>query len=461
MHFRLGCAARSGRTPEAMNIYIAGGGRVGYHLARLLSVENHDVTVIENDPLTVEHVDYALDVSTVRGSTTSVMLLKEAGVADADLFVSVTGEDEANLIAAATAKGLGAKQAVARVDHTDFIESNILYETILGVDYILSPNALTALEMVQYIETPGMVAAEEFGRGLVQMRQMRVARTPTEDGKTLKDITFPQGVLLGVISRGGMVLVPRGDTVVEPGDVVTVIGQREQMDAVQRMFRGVETKPEKIFIMGGGTVGLHLAQVLENRQRSVKLFDWNMERCKELAAELKRTKVVYRDATSRATLEQEHVVDADVFVATTHDDERNIMASVLAKEVGVPRTIAVVHQPDFAPLVTKLGIDHAVTPRACFANRVLRLVHQRRIAAMAVLEEGDIQILEFDVTDGSPAVNKPLKETTFPRDALVGTILRGEKVIVPGGDDQLQPGDSVILIATPDSIEAVQKLFQR
>jgi len=447
-----------------MNIFVAGAGSVGFHLARLLSTENHDITVIETDADRLEQIDHALDVSTLEGSAASVMLLKETGVANADLFVAATGHDEVNLIAAAAAKGLGAKQVIARVDNTTYIEANILYEAMLGIDYVLSPDALSALEIANYIETSGIVAAERFGRGLVQMRQMRVTKSPTTRGKTLQDVCPPgSGALLGVISRNGDFVIPHGDTVVKPGDLVTLIGRNEAVDALQKRFQGKEPGSQHVVIIGGGSIGLHLAQALEERHRSVKLFDRKMDRCNILVTELQKTKVVCRDGTSREALEQEHVADADVFVAVTDDDERNIMACVLAKEVGAEQTIAVVHQPDFAPLVGKLGIDHAVTPRACIANRILKLVHQQGVTSLAVLEEGRVEIVEFAVNLATPIIGKQLRDlkAKLPANALVATILRGDEVIVPSGDDEIHAGDSVVLIVASDSLEAVQKLFVR
>ncbi|MCH7959842.1 MAG: Trk system potassium transporter TrkA, partial [Candidatus Hydrogenedentes bacterium] len=366
-----------------MNIFIAGGGRVGFHLARLLSAENHDVTVIESDRAQLEHIDYSLDVRTVAGNMLDVILLKSSGAGEADLFLAATGNDETNLIAATTAKGLGAKQVVARVHNSIFIESDILYETIMGIDYIISPQALTALDIAAYIENPGLVASESFARGLVKMRQIRAAKVPLAPGQTLKDISLPDGVLIGAISRNGTVEIPHGDSTIEKHDLVTLLGRKESVAEAQKLFQDVETKNRSIVIMGGSSVGVHLAQILEKKKLTVKLFDRDLNRCHELAAILERTKVVCRDAALRLSLEQEHIDDADIFVGATGDDERNIMAAVLAKEVGVKETLAVVHQPDFAPLVAKLGIDHAVTPRACIANRILKLANQGQDTALA------------------------------------------------------------------------------
>lgn len=442
-----------------MNIFVAGGGRVGFHIARLLSAEKHDVTVIEADSNQIEHIDYNLDVRTIKGNASDVLLLKTADAGAADLFLAFTGDDEVNLIAATTAKGLGAKQAVARAHNATYIESSILYETIMEIDYVLSPEALTAHEIATYIENPGMVALETFGRGLVQMRQLRVSKSPLASGQTLKDLALPPGVLLGLITRNGHVEIPHGNSTIHPHDVVTLIGHKERMGQLLALFQGVDTHNHKVVVMGGSAIGVQLAQILENHGRAVKLFDWNMAKCKEMAALFKKTKVVCRDATSRLALEQEHVDGADVFVSATRDDERNIMAGVLAKEVGAKQTVCVVHQPDFAPLVTKLGVDHAVTPRACIANRVLRLVSQRTVSSLAVLEEGRVEILEFKIKGDSPALGHRLVDVKFPKDCLVATILRGEEVIVPGGDDEIHAGDSVIVIAAAAAVGAVRRLF--
>lgn len=444
-----------------MNVFIAGGGRVGFHLARLLVSEGHGVTVLESDTNRLEQIDYALDVQTVQGSAADILTLKSANAGDADLFFAGTGSDEVNIIAAAAAKGLGAKQVVARVHQRMYSEADILYETIMGIDYLLSPQALTAHEIANFIENPGMITTETFGRGLVQMRQMRVSKSPLGNGQTLADIHLPQGVLIGLISRNGSVEIAHGDSTLKSNDIVTIVGQKDAMGEIDTLFQGEEIRHDKIVIIGGASIGLHLAQVLENHGKSVKLFDYRMEVCERLAAQLKKTKVICRDGTSRSALEQEHIGVADMFVATTGDDERNIMACVLAKEVGAKQTLAVVHQPDFAPLVSKLGIDHAVTPRVAIANRILKLVNADRVTSLAVLEEGQIEVIESDVPPESPLAGRPLAEVRLPKDCLIATVLRDDQVIVPHGEDIIRPKDSVVLITSKKRAEETIRKFFR
>lgn len=442
-----------------MNIFISGGGRVGFHLARLLSTENHDVTVIESDQNQVDNVDYTLDVSTVQGRSEDVLLLQGLGVGNADLFIAATGDDEINLISATTAKGLGAKCVVARVENRTYNESDILYETIMGIDYILSPQALTAHEIVNYVQHPGMVATESFGNGRIRMLQIQVTKAPHGESELLKDIRLPHGVLVGVISRTGEAQIPFGGSQIKKGDRVTLIGRAEGIEEAKKLFQGVELRYESVVIMGGSRTGLQLAEILEKNGHKVKLFEWNMARCHELAAKLKKSKVVCRDATSRMSLEQEHVSEADIFIAATRDDERNIMASVLAKEVGARKALAVVHQPDFVPLVRKLGIDHAITPRACIANRIVKLTTQDHHHSIAMLEDGQVEIIEFNLNPSSPLKGQALADIKFPRQCLIASIVRNNEVIIPKGQDVLQKGDTVIVITVSNSFEAIRKLF--
>jgi trk system potassium uptake protein TrkA len=235
------------------------------------------------------------------------------------------------------------------------------------------------------------------------------------------------------------------------------------MMAVQRLFLPDEGVSRSVAIMGGSTIGLRVAQGLENKMKSVKLFERREDRSEALAAILRKAKVVRRDAATRVALEQEHIDKVDVFVAATNDDERNIMAGVLAREVGAKTVVCVVQQPDFAPLVERLGIDLAVTPRACVANGILKLAHQGAVTSLSVLSEGQAEVMEFPVSDSAPVLDRPLREVSgkIPRGALIATIIRGDKVIVPGGDDAVRAGDSLIVIASQEALEPVRRLLAK
>lgn len=448
-----------------MNVFVIGGGRVGFHLARLLSEEDLEVTVIESDRERQEYLDLHLNARVVQGDGASVLLMQSLNAGDASLFVACTGSDDKNLVAAAVAKGLGARQVVARVENLDYVESSIFYEGFLSVDYLLSPDALVAQEIVNYIINPGILATEEFAKGRIQLRQVQVNASSEAAGRLLCDIMPPgSGILVGIVERNGVVYVPHGDYRIAAGDKVTLLGKRSQISTAIEAFQGVEPRMQRVAIMGGGAIGQWIAHSLEGKVELVKLFERREERAYKLAAEYRKRniQVIARDATSRESLEHEHVDSFDLFVSTTEDDERNIVAGVLAREVGVKMSVAVVHHPDFAPLVVKLGIDMAVTPRSAVANSVLKIVRQQTVTASAILSEGEAEVLEFDVGEQCPVLGQPLHRFSkqLTRDAIIATIIRGDDAFVPGGNDTIESGDAVVVIATADSSGDARRFLQ-
>lgn len=442
-----------------------GGGRIGFHLAKLLAEEEYEITVIENDSERQEQIDLALNARIIHGNGASPLLLQSLGIEDAYLFIACVGDDETNLIAAAAAKALGAQKAIARVEKRVYTDSNFLYEGFLGIDYMLSPDALVAQEISNYIIYPGVLATEEFARGRIQLRRVQVGAEAEAAGKLLRDVLPPgSGVLVGMVDRQKETRIPHGDFKIEPGDKVTLIGKRDTMAAALHDFQGEKPKMQRIAIMGGGIIGQWIAQSLEGKVESVKLFEVKSDKAQRLAPEFrhKSVSVVWRDATSRESLEQEHIDDYDIFIATTEDDERNIVASVLAREVGVKTTAAVIHHPDFAPLVIKLGIDMAVTPRSAVANSIIKIVRQQKVTASTILGEGEAEVIEFNIGDQCAGLDKSLQEigTHLPRNAIIATIIRGEDAFVPGGMDTIEKGDAVVLIAKAEVRDKAQQYLQ-
>jgi len=442
-----------------------GGGRVGFHLAQLLSEEEYEITVIESDQERQEQIDLTLNARVIQGDGASPLLLQSLGIENAYLFIACAGSDETNLIAAAAAKALGAKKVIARVEQRSFMEVSFLYEGFLGVDYMLSPDALVAQEIVNYIVYPGVLAAEDFARGRIQLRQVQVSADARAAGKLLRDVVLPgRGVLVGVVERQDKTIIPRGDFRVMKGDKVTLLGKRDGMAEALHDFQGEEPRMQRIAVMGGGAIGHWIAKSLEGKVKSVKLLELRRRKAEQLAEQFtgNNVSIICRDATSRESLEQEGIDAYDIFIATTEDDERNIVASVLAREVGVKTVAAVIHHPDFAPLVEKLDINMAVTPRSAVANSILRIVRQQLVTASTILGEGEAEVLEFNVSDKCPGLGRPLTEISreLPRDAIIATIARKDEVIVPGGTDTIEPNDAVVVITKAEARDAAQLYLQ-
>ncbi|MBN1917905.1 MAG: Trk system potassium transporter TrkA [Verrucomicrobia bacterium] len=444
-----------------MNVVIVGAGEVGLHVASILSREAHNVTVVDSAEDKIRRVSETLDIAALHGHGATPETLIAAGAQSADLVLAVTDNDEINLIATFTAKRLGAKRVVARLNGREYLEaSQLFYRDLLGIDLIVSPAMLTAYEIAKFVENPDALAIESFVRGRIEMRQARVTAESPLAAKPLKEIALGNGTLIASILRDDTLIIPSGESVIQPNDIITIIGQRGRTDRMQRLITGAETKVHNVMIFGGGQIGMVLAQLLENLHCSVRLLEEDLARCTELAGRLEKTRVVHGNGADLNLLTQEHVGQVDAFIAVTDDDERNIMAALLAKEQGAAMGIVLIHRPDFASLLEKYGIDHAVSPRLVAANRILSLVRRGELRSTVMLAEGKAEAIELRVAPGSRVSNCVLKDLRLPRDTLLAALIHDEQVIVPRGKDRLKVGDTVIALARPEALDGLVKLFQ-
>lgn len=447
-----------------MEVIVIGAGQAGSHIAAVLSQEGHDVTLIDMDRARLERASERLDVRTLCEHGASPQVLEQAGAANANLVAAVTNSDEVNLIAAVTARQLGARQTAARVYNRAYHGGGrIEYRNILGIDLIISPQSLAAFEIKKLIENPSAVAVETFAQGKVEMRQMVVGKGSPFDGHKIRDLFPPDRStesLAVSLSRGDTISIPGPDDDVHEGDRVTVIMPSGQTDNVRKLFGDREQGAESVVIAGGGTTAMMLAQILETRDVNVKLIEEDRSRCEELSRVLAKTQVIHGDASRRSLQEEERVGAADVFVALTGEDELNLMSTLQAKALGVNQTIVVVNRVDYAPLVEQVGIDHAVSPRILTGNRILTLVGSLSIISMAVLQDGRAEVVEMTAEPGSKVVGKALgDEIRTPKGSILGAVVRGDEVVVPRGGDRIEAGDTVIAFALSTVVEELGALF--
>ncbi len=444
-----------------MRIAVLGTGTVGTSIAEMLCQHRHNVTVVDNDPAATQRADDELDVRAITGSASQSSVLFQAGVPGADLCLAVTGNDEANMIAASIAKAMGARRTVARVYAPVFRDlSTFDYQRHFHIDRLLSLEHLSAMELARAIRHPGSIAVENFARGELEMQELAITEKTDAIGVPLKDLHFPKGVRIGSINRDGRLSIARADDKIAVGDRISLIGGRDHIDDAKEMF-AIEP-PDKlgVVIAGGGETGYHLARVLEGRRCGVVLMEADRRRCDFLAAHLDYTTVVHADAQRRANLEEERVGDADVFVACTGEDEENIMACVEAKELGAKTIMALVSRPDYANVMGKLGIDRAVSPREVVAKQVLGFLNTGPvISRMPLSPGGNIDILEIEVVEDAPVTERALAGVHFPPLCLIAAVIHGNYVKLPGADDRLRPGDTVVALVQDAVIEETVKLF--
>lgn len=445
-----------------MRIVVLGAGTVGGSIASMLCINRHSVTVVDSDPANVKHVNETLDVRGITGSASQSSVLFQAGVGSADLCLAVTGDDEANIVAASMSKAMGAKRAVARVYAPVFRDlSTFDYQRHFGIDRLLSLEHLTALELARSIRHPGSVAVENLARGELEVHEVVVAKKEKGVGIPLKTVGLPTAVRVGSITRDGQSWIAGADDVIEIGDRLTIIGKCSDIDDGKELFFSGGQSKMGVVIAGGGETGYHLAAALEGHRFGVVLMERDRERCDFLASHLKHTVVVCSDATRRANLEEERVGSADVFVACTGDDENNIMASVEARDIGAKTIMALVGRPDYAHVVGKLGIDQAVSPREVVAKQVLGfLTSGPTVSRTSLSEDSQISVLEIDVEPGSTATEHVLANLGLPPQCLIAAVIREGFTTVPGADSHFQSGDSAIALVADDVAEDVEELFE-
>jgi trk system potassium uptake protein len=446
-----------------MRIMILGAGDVGFHLARQLATENHDVVVIEQDRERVRSIQDAMDAQVVEGNGASLTTLERAGIGKTDLLLAVTSQDEINIMACLSASQYQVPTRIARVSKPDYYDhTGILPPERLGVDLMINPERECALETFQLLHSAAATEFAQFEGGLVHLIGLRVREDAPVAGKRLLEIgRQAKGLraLVVAIVRNGQTIIPGGGTRIEAGDQVFIVGEPHALPEVLPLAGYSRFNLRRVIVAGGSREAWFLAQMLEAHRIDCTIIEADRSRALELSEELRRSLVFHGDATDLDLLEMEAIGDADGFVAYTGSDETNLLSCLLAKSLGARKVVSLIDRFDYIPLVSRVGVDAAVSPRMAAVNAILSYVRRGSVLAVATLKVATAQGIEFDVTPRFPYIGRPLSEVRFPVGSLVGAIIRSDRVIIPGGTDEILAGDRVIVFVLPESLRAVETLF--
>jgi trk system potassium uptake protein TrkA len=440
-----------------MYIVVIGLGEVGKYLLNVLQHEGHDVVAVDRDPVAVEYAEEHFDVASIVGYGASQEVLDKAGVARADLVVACSDHDEVNLIAALAAKQLGAKRVVARAQGNEWARwtEGIRYG-LLGVDVVINPRVLVGQELGRVARSHGAVDVIDLAQDRIELVQMQM--TSRMANKPLSKMPLPPNTLVAAYVRDGELVVPGGADVLLPGDTVYLIGRPEAIIAAEDLF-STKREARRIAIVGGGVVGQALAREVLPKGAHVTIVERNPEIAEELARQHDDITVVRGDGTDAELLREIEIETFDLCACVTQADEVNLMAALIAKRAGVSRTAALVNRADYAPIYRQLGIDIVLSPRTVASDHILRFARTASVHSLHVLE-GGAEVLEVTASASAPIVGKPLRRLSLPKGSLLAAIVRGEDVIVPRGDDEVMPGDRVIVMATHESRPTLERLFR-
>ena len=448
-----------------MRIIIAGAGEVGFHLAKLLSFESQDITLIDTHKERLNYAENHLDIKAIKGDATSLDLMKQANVASSDLFIAVTEHETTNITICALAKQLGCAKTIARISNNEFIHNHgeISFEK-LGVDELISPEELASSEIQQLLDQSAFSDSYEFEEGALTLVGTTLEESVPFVGKTVKEAAkiFPDVHFMPIaLQRKGTqyTIIPRGDTPFEAHDLVYFITLKEGVEELYKLTGKSKEVIKNVMILGGGKIGLSTAKSLLAKKFNVVLVEQNKNKAFELADQVPDAMVIHGDGRNVELLEEEGLEAMDAFICVTENSETNIMSCLMAKSKKVKKTIALVENMDYFQLSQSIGIDTLINKKLLTANTIFRYIRRGEVVDLTTLNSLNAEILEFIVKPESKVNGMFIKDIDFPRSATIGGVIKEGKGIIALGDYKIKAGDRVVVCSLPRALSKVESLF--
>ncbi|MDO6473543.1 MULTISPECIES: Trk system potassium transporter TrkA [Maribacter] len=448
-----------------MKIIIAGAGEVGFHLAKLLSYESQDITLIDSKKESLAYADNHLDIRVLKGDATSIAVLNDAQVKDSDLVIAVTSSETTNLTLCMLAKQLGCKRTIARISNTEFIKNkDLLRFSDLGIDELISPEALAATEIQMLLNKSAFNDTYEFEDGELIMVGVSLLKSAPFVGKQVKEAAkiFPELHFMPIaLQRTGTqyTVIPRGDTVFKEGDQVYFITVKKGVDELYKLTGKKKAEIKNVMILGGSKVGYKTARDLCANKFNVKLIEKNKEKAFDLADELPNALVINGDGRNVELLDEESLESMDAFIAVTGNSETNIMSCLVAKSKYIKKTIALVENMDYFQLSHSIGIDTLINKKLLAANNIFRHIRKGEVVALMRLNNLNAEILEFIVKKNSKVTGATIRELDFPKAATIGGVVRDGVGHIALGGFKIQEGDRVVVCCLPNEIQKIERMF--
>lgn len=448
-----------------MKIIIAGAGEVGFHLAKLLSYESQEITLIDTNKDSLAYADNHLDIRVIKGDATSISVLRDARIDSADMLIGVTSSETTNITACVIGKQLGAKRTIARISNTEFINyKDEVAFTQFGIDELISPESLAAKEIELLLNQSGFNDTYEFEDGALTLVGFSLSEKGSFVGKSVKEAgsLLPEIHFIPIaIQRYGTqyTIIPRGDTVFEEKDQVYFITSPGGVDELYKISGKVKETIKNVMVLGGSKIGYKTTRDLCHNKFNVKLIEKDKERALDLADELPNALIISGDGRNVELLEEESISEMDAFISVTGNSETNIMSCLVAKSKGVKKTIALVENMDYFELSHSIGIDTLINKKLLAANNIFRYVRKGEVVAMTKLNNINAEILEFEVKPTSKICDQFIRDVDFPRSAIIGGVIRHDAGLIALGDFKIKPFDKVVVCCLPKAIKSVEKLF--
>ena len=445
-----------------MRIVIAGAGDMGCHLAKMLSGNGHDITVVDVDPKLLGEVTSLADIITVEGDSTTFETLRKAAVKRCDLFIAVSPGENENILSAMLAKQLGARKSIARIDNKEYLEPNnkeIFIE--MGIDYLFYPERDAAREVINLLGHTSTTEYVDFSSGKLSLVVFRIDPTSPLVGRELSGFAAddkPLNYRTVAITRSNRTIIPRKGEKFMADDVIYVISRHDAVKELTELSGQTGVEVNNMMILGGSRIGIRIAEELQD-EINIKLVDYDAEKAYRLAERLERTLIINEDGRNTEAMLEEGLGNMDAFVAVTGRSETNILAAMLAKRMGVKKVIAEVENLNYITLAESIGIDTIINKKLITASNIFRFTMSTDVQAIKCLNGSEAEVLEFIVKPNSPATKSRIKDMDLPDDVIIGGIVRGNKAFIAVGNTEIAAYDRVVVFAMPSAIADIGEYF--
>ena len=449
-----------------MKAIIVGAGEVGFQLSKVLLAEGYDVVAIDQSQSACDRLSETLDLMTLCGSGSAPSLLETAGISNTDLLISVTNSDETNILASLIAKRCGVKNKIARVSNSTYFDNTIISRADLGIDHTINSERLCAREFIRILRSAEAREVVDFADGKIQLIAFNIESDNPLIDYSIEEISsreiFSELRFVAIKTRGGQsTIMPRGSDKINVGDEVFVMGSRMAVRNIMKLS-GISTSHnlERLVIAGASPIGIEVAKQLESSSVKVSIIEPDIHKAEQASSILKKAIIIHGSFLERQILAEAGIREADSFISVTGDDEDDIMSCILSTAEGADRTIPLIQEPTYLPILASITeIDSAVSRHLTLVNDILRLLRTGNVLKDVLIKDIDAEVLELVVGSKSKVCNKKISAINFPRETVVGAIVRSGKVVLPEGNVIIEAGDDVVIFSQPESIPQIESLF--
>lgn len=444
-----------------MKVLIAGAGKLGIKLAQALIAENCDVTILDSDETVIEYVNNTLDVLTVNESALNFEVLKELEIEKYDLLLATTNSDESNVLMSIISKKLGVKKVIARVRNPEYNNQIQAIREELGIDYIINPDYATAVAIEKYLLKKYMLMSDEFAGGRVKLVDFNIGQDPTFVGKKIKELSGFKKMLIAAVSRSGRTIIPNGETLLESNDVIMIVGASTTIEKFDEEHSGINKHRslKKVMIVGGGKLGLYLGRLLSKEKIDTTIVEISKSRCYQLMEKLPESIIINADGTDFNVLQEEMLKEYDAFVCATGIDETNLLMALAVKQFGMYKSVAKISRQNYKKILDKLEVDAAFNSAYITANEIIKTIRGSGSITVNLMSDGETEFSEIMLKKGIPVLDRPIKDISLPEGILITSIVRGNDVIIPKGEDILREEDRIVVLATNKQVGNLKNFF--